>query len=229
MNFCPKCGSPNQPGARFCEKCGGPLGDAPAQQPGAPLNEAADQAKEALASGVAAVKKLAPKLLIGIGALVVLLLIGLVFFRPMSEKDYEKASEDAIDDLYKGWFKLGGALSDVVYDADDWDDDISDGDIDDMRDDYKKYSKDIKDAAGDVNGLRPPKAYKDADKYMRELAAIIKGDFLKGIDELIDDADGMTYEEFDDALSDLNEDISDAMDDIDEDLSDEFEDLTAEW
>lgn len=209
MSFCAACGTSNADESRFCAKCGGPL-EVP-QPVSAPqeVQQVAEHAKQAVVSAGKAARRLNPVLLIGAGALVLILLVGfLAFLRPMSESDYEDAADEYAADLMDAQEEWQTAIGDYAY-SDYPDEELTKSDLDDLRDVYNESADAIKKAARDINGLRPPREYKSADGRLNDWADWMSGGYLEAADKMLSKQEvGRSYGRFSDDVSEYYDDIS---------------------
>lgn len=231
MSFCPQCGAPNADDARFCEKCGTAVTGTvvPAAQPAqAPVAAAVtEQATAVVGAATAEVKKVNPLVLIGALVLVVLIGVGIVITRPMDKREYKKESENLAEDMVNATSRISSDIYELAYNYEDESDELDASDVQDLRDSFKKQSKKIKEAADGIKGLRPPSDYKDGDKDLRIWAEWMATDGLKQYDDAVKlaESDGTTYEDFNSALEDWQSDWDDSGEDAYQALEDAVDEL----
>ncbi len=183
--FCRNCGKQLGEGALFCDGCG-------AQQPAAvaPVSATAKRSKAPIIAA----------------AVVALLLMGAVgawalFARPLSAEDYEEQVSQSLGDV----MEIPEAVYYAMEDAGNTngDEEIGDDNVAAFRDTMKTSTSAITSAKADIEGLVPPKEYKEEHE-----------DLLASLDDLAGSAE---------VLSEMATSIE--PEDTANDIQDEFEDL----
>lgn len=216
MSFCPSCGAPVEPGSRFCQKCGAVVAGASGVPTGAPSGGTAARGR----GGSAAV-------LLGIGAVVVIAVVGIVvwamFFRPLSEEDYEQRAEEATFRIVDASDELGSLA--MVWQDYDWDESFDDADLADAREGFDEMAAEMRAGHAELEALRVPESYEREHDALLSITEYFTTDFLDDLDRAITEAEqGATKEELEDEFDNEWDDMYDDLYSVERDLE-RIEDL----
>ncbi len=200
MKYCTECGHENADNVKFCESCGHGFAESetPAQQPVA--QQAATEMSAAVkktSEAIARVRRPSNKVIvIGVGALALLLVAWIAFFRPASASAYEARAEDHLLEISDGLNLIGQGVSGLYSYG--YDEKMT-------ADEYATYREDIEDGikmasrgAKGLRSLRAPGEHKTADRRLKAFASYVLDDIVPGADRLVNDVEpGMTGERLD--------------------------------
>lgn len=233
MAYCSSCGVANSEANAYCEACGSALSALPTSPPpGRPSAAAAPGAAPAgsgsdpLGAAVGFLKGRTPTQLIIAAAVAVAILVAIIAIpNSMTEREYEHAAEDAIDDLTDAHYDWIGAATDLYYLADDTSEDVSESEIQDVAEAYAESKDDMATAAKEIKRLRPPREYKTEDEELNLWSAYLARSDEEFYIQLMDEMEaGCTYEDINDLYVDFYED-NEESDDAWKDAYDAMEEL----
>ena len=204
MKYCQACGQQNAEDARFCEKCGSALAEsAPvpqAPQSTAPTVDLASSAQDVMGR----LRGMGRAPMFAVGGVLVLLVIYMIAFRPMSTDKYEDLADEHSLELSDATGEIWDALNEYrsYNESFDSEDTLDGDDWDDTRSEIKDALSTVKKSASKIRGLRPPSEYKSADRKLNDWAEFYAGDWADEVEELLDDVeDGDEYGQVDTKLS----------------------------
>lgn len=210
MKYCHSCGNPNEDAARFCEKCGTPLQTANQ----APSVSVPKTNLPSLDAATGALKTLDRKYLFGAISIVVLLIAGFVFFRPMSVATYDDKADQNVQLIMDGEQDVNLALNDYRSYANDYSasEHIDSADWKATCEDVDKGLAKIRKGARGIARLRPPKEYKSADERLNRWAKFMSAEWAKAIGSKVKEINpGDTYEQADRTLSRGDQSVSSGL------------------
>jgi len=195
MSFCPSCGTQAAPGSRFCQKCGTALPEvAPAGGGVPPAPQAAAPPPQPAAPTLAGAPRSKAPLLVGIaGGLVVVLLVAAfavwtMFFKPLSEDEYEDRAEDAALEFVDTTAEFETVFA--VFEDYDYDEPIDEADAAQARADFDGLRDRLADAQGELEGLRPPEAYEREHEALLAVTNFYTNDFMGYVDMALKEIEG---------------------------------------
>jgi len=213
MSFCQSCGAEVEPGSRFCQKCGTAVS-------GSPVGASSGGTGARGRGGSRA-------LVLGAGAVVLIAVVGAVvwtmFFRPLSDEDYEQRAEEATFRIMDASDELN-SLAMVWHDS-DWDESFDDADLADAREGFDEMAAEMRAGHAELEALRVPESYEREHDALLSITEYFTTDFLDELDRAITEAEqGATKEELEDGFYDEWEDMYEDLYSVERDLE-RIEDL----